>query len=222
MDLDSANTIYEECAEILATKIFKHLDKSSDMTLDDIRKKISIKDNKKKINCNNWHTASCIAELLEFKNKDLKQILSDNNRKKSGNKKDLAKRVWDITHPETVIYLPNIPSNTPTNETYHIDDSSDTYESDDDCSDSDDGDNEYSFNIVNLIKTSEIIYLNKNKLINMNSENHIKENEYIYVSKKNWIFKEFDNYYKFMGILKEGTIESSIIPNELKEYYLQI
>jgi len=197
MDLEATHKIYEEYAEILATKIFKHLDASSTITLDELREKISIK-HKKKIDVNNWYEATCMAELLEFKNRELKQILSENSKRKTGNKKVLAMRVWNITHPETSVYKSKELQNTHENneEIYHIDDSSDSDSSEDDNMD----------NIEAIIRHSAKI--------------HINQEELIYLSKKRWVFKEFGHYYKFMGLLKDDIIHSCAIPEELKRYYL--
>lgn len=203
MDLEYTDKIYEEYAEILALKIFNHLDKSSPVTLDDIRKKIYIKQNKPPLNTYNWHEATCINELLQFKNKELKNILSNNSRSKTGNKKILAMRVWNITHPETPEYKPKKLQDISGSckFSHHIDDSSES--DNDEIDSSDDG----SSNIEDaLIHSSKIL---------------VDQEQYRFIPKKNWIFKEFSHYYKFMGILKEGSIQVCGIPNELKQYYLQ-
>ena len=208
MDLDNTNKIYEEYAEIIAIKIFKHMNQDSNITLDDIRKKISIKQNKTVIDINNWYEATCLEDLLELKNKELKEILSNNSKTKTGTKKILAERVWKITHPEIPLVKPDLCKSN--KELYHIDDSSS------DTSDEEDDD------IGDIIKHSSKIYINNNKIININESNNINKDEYVLVPKKSWVFKEFEHYYKFIGILKKNTVHSSIIPDELKQYYLHI
>ena len=208
MDLDNTNKIYEEYAEIIAIKIFKHMNQDSNITLDDIRKKISIKQNKTVIDINNWYEATCLEDLLELKNKELKEILSNNSKTKTGTKKILAERVWKITHPEIPLVKPDLWKSH--KELYHIDDSSS------DTSDEEDDD------IGDIIKHSSKIYINNNKIININESNNINKDEYVLVPKKSWVFKEFEHYYKFIGILKKNTVHSSIIPDELKQYYLHI
>ena len=215
MDLDNTNKIYEEYAEIIAIKIFKHMDQASNITLDDIRKKISIKQNKKVIDINNWYEATCLEELLKLKNTELKEILSNNSKTKTGTKKILAERIWKITHPDTTTLKPHLKNN---KELYHIDDSSsDT--NDDSSSDTSDEEDD---NIADIIKDSSKIYINNNKIININESSNINKDEYVLVPKKEWVFKEFEHYYKFIGILKKNSVHSSIIPEELKQYYLHI
>ena len=201
MDLGITHKIYEEYAEVLAMKIFKHLDKSSSVTLDDIRTKISIIEDKKTIDIYNWHEATCVEELLDLKNKELKHILSNNSRSKTGNKKILAVRVWNITHPETVAYKSKKHQviSKGENNLHYIEDSSD--------SDSSDSQYDYASNIEDIIRHASGI--------------NIKQEEFRYLPKKKWIFKEYSHYYKFIGILKDGAVHPCAIPNELKQYYLQ-
>ena len=200
MASEDTNKIYEEYAEILAIKIFKHLDKTSTMTLNDIRKKILIKQNTKNIDINNWYEATCMKDLLKFKNKELKMILCKNSKPKTGNKSTLAKRVWDITHPEIPIYKTKNNQGVfqqPIKD-YYVDDSSDSDSSDDEIN---------MDNITDIIACSTKIY--------------IKQEEFIYISKKGWVFQESAQYYKFIGILQDNVINSCSIPDELKQYYLQ-
>ena len=212
MDLEEANKIYRECAEIIASKISKHLDKSLNITIEDLRKKISIPKNK--INKKNWYDANCIEELLRFKNEELRAILRENNKKLGGNKKILAQRVWNITHP-TMNIKPkkfNI-SITDNNISNYIDDSDTDSESDSD-------DNTETNDLLDIIKDSEKINLD-NIILNESIKDNINNANLILVKDKKWVFRELDTYYEFIGILENNCINKCCIPDKIKSYYLQ-
>ena len=47
-----------------------------------------------------------------------------------------------------------------------------------------------------------------------------KKYKRLFIKEKNWILKEYSDRYEYLGVLKNRRLIKTLMPRELKEYFL--
>lgn len=142
-----------------------------------------------------------LEQLYKMSNKSLRDILVKHKLKKSGNKKELANRIWNFNSHEPLT-IKDVPFNV-------------VEDSDDDCGSSD------NMSIYSLINNRLVLFMN-NKF-EICSEHYVPApTEVVLVPIKNWVFIETQEDFEYIGLaIATSTgnyIDRNIIPLELKRF----
>lgn len=136
---------------------------------------------KQKLNIDDWRSASSVSEIKTLKGVELKDILSSEGLRTSGNKDTMAMRVWGILHPEEApddMHKKTRSNKKTTNNSHMLVEDTPEKKS---LSDEED--------ITNLIQNSVQITIND-------------DSNYRYVKSKMWLFKlDDDEDMEWVGVL---------------------
>tara|TARA_B110000967_G_scaffold206354_1_gene252856 strand:+ start:217 stop:828 length:612 start_codon:yes stop_codon:yes gene_type:complete len=143
----------------------------------------------------NWFDVKNKLGLNSLTVADLRFILSVNCLPVSGKKQTLIDRIWDIHHKNSLKSKSLYKSKSGLNAVnIYVDDSDDEYDS-----------------LTEVLKNASDIFI-KNKRVIKGKLRRFKRK---YIADKNWVFKEYEDYYEFLGSIENSKLVLKEIPLEI-------